>query len=157
MIALDNNQFESVSYPTNFGLLYNMKAGNDSCLYLQASTGVYKYEPTSKHYTKINDFVVSAWLYNIWSFDFNLAKNLVSFTGENCYTIDRNTLNILDSFSVLTDPLVTGCVPSAANLYYIEDDKHLLNVSDFQLLYLHRNGTTSDASLGCLLYTSRCV
>jgi hypothetical protein len=69
-------------------------------------------------------------------------------------TVDLPTLNIIDSFETLTTPLVSGCSSATSNIYYFNNDKALINIADFTLGFLNRDGTSTDANLGLPVFSS---
>jgi hypothetical protein len=140
--------FDVIAYPSNFGLLYKMKFGPDGNLYLQSNNGAYKYNISTQAFTKFNETNLGVWLYDAWSFDFNSAGNLVVFTGTTCIVTDINTLQIIDSFSTLTTPIVIGCSPNTSTIFNLDVNNVMFIRGTFEVGILHRDGTSTDASTG---------
>lgn len=146
VVEWDGDIWTTYTYPTDL-LLYRMKSDLDGNLWLQTMSGLYKFNTVSHEYTFVNSVGGAGWDFNAWDFDITPDNEVLIFTGTKCLLFDATTTIAVDSFEVTDSPVVLGCSPSTVRVYYIDENTYLIN-NGFDLAYIYKDGTYSDAKTG---------
>ncbi len=142
----DGSNFTTYPFPEVFNL-YRMKFDGFGNLWIQANTGLFKFNTTSHEYTFVNTVAGAGWDFNAWDFDITPENHVLIFTGTNCVVIDAATNAAIDSFPNSESAIVATCTPTTVRLYEVNEMCYL--ISNFgQIEFEFKDGTFESATAG---------
>lgn len=146
VVSWDGSIWTTYPFPDVFNL-YRMKIDGFGNLWIQANTGLFKFNTTTHEYTFVNTLAGAGWDFDAWDFDITPENHVLIFTGTNCVVIDAATNAAIDSFPNSESAVVISCTPTTVRTYEVNDLCYL--ISNFgQLEFEFKDGSFETATTG---------
>ena len=154
----NGTSFESYPFPQNM-LLMNMRFDPLGKIWLESDMGLFRFDPATGVYTKLNDTPSNSWTYNAWGYDFLPSHKAVVFNGTTNLILDVPSGAVIDSFQNPIDTsvhvpgelglnaLFLGCSPVAVSTFTLDSVTCLLQLSNAVLIH-EKNGVLRNGDAG---------